>query len=81
MYDAKGLENVRRRQERAIRYVTGRTGYAHDDPDKCMRATYTIVMNDVPAMAMAIEELLGYVTNLTNALREEQQRGNKEGDA
>lgn len=64
MYNPGSIESVRRRQERAIRYVTGRTGYARDDPDKCMRATYVIVMNDVPALLTEIEWLRKIIKEL-----------------
>lgn len=66
------LDNIRRRQERAIEFVTGRTGFntSPDDPKRCLAATYIVVMNDVPALMLAVERLSSQATNLAKALRE-----------
>lgn len=66
------LDSIRRRHTRAIEFVTGRTGFntSPDDPKRCLRATYVIVMNDVPALMQTVERLSSQATNLANALRE-----------
>lgn len=69
MTDLPNKNSVRLRQARAIKYVMGETNYAKDDPEKCLRATYVLVMNDIPALLQTLERAEGYIENLVRALR------------